>query len=149
MREIWRTFGLCHGRENEYDTDNLPKAPTHKADAAKALCAGCPALVGCLRAAYKQPPVGIVQGGLAWPNRTSDVHLHHKKVAVMLGLPAPTKPRGNATDTHCANGHEWNDDTRVLVIRNPGHSAYPRCRECQREASRATRARKTEMAVAA
>lgn len=149
MQEIWRTFGLCNGRENEYDTDNLPTAPTHKANAAKALCAGCPALVGCLRATYQHPPIGIVQAGLAWPNRTTDTHLHHKKVAAILGLPTPTKPRGTATDTHCANGQHWIDDTIALVPRNPGLPAYRRCRECLRQSSKAVRARKAETRAAA
>lgn len=142
MQEIWRDYAKCLGREDEYDTRRLPTHPALKARAAEALCAGCPALVGCLRAAHNQPPVGIVQAGLVWPERKDETTRQRRKVATTLGIPKTAPPRGQATDTHCARGHEWTDETRVLVVRREGQQPYARCRECQRHNNRQARAKK-------
>ncbi|WP_371828089.1 WhiB family transcriptional regulator [Rhodococcoides fascians] len=58
----------CRGRADEYEYANVPGGQWRtKREAAEQLCAGCPVLAACARAALKNHALGMVWAGVPIP----------------------------------------------------------------------------------
>ncbi|MFB7853760.1 WhiB family transcriptional regulator [Rhodococcus qingshengii] len=88
---MWRHLAKCAANPDAFDTANLPKESIPRANAAKKLCAGCPAFVGCVRDAARQAPVGIVMAGVAFSESASIRGRQRRNLAAKHGVSEPEK----------------------------------------------------------
>lgn len=87
----WRQLAKCRNKPAyQYETRNLPTAPTLRAEAAERACQGCPSQRGCGLAALENTPIGMVMCGIAFPDHPANVTNARNRVALKLGIPMPT-----------------------------------------------------------
>lgn len=109
-----------------FDIDHVRSGARQAADAAD-LCAGCPTLHHCLRLALLDDTVGVVRGGVAFPNKPLRARKVRLREAVRFGMVSDVEAAIHLEKTGlCRKGlHEMVGDNV-----ESGRDGTKRCRAC-------------------